>query len=277
MSKAYGVIRRFSEDVDMTYDIRAIAGDLVGDVVTPLPASKSQEKKWTKEIRTRLKAWVLTELTPLLCGELERQGLPATARADEQKVYINYAPLLRGTGYVPSSVMLEFGARSTGEPSELRAISCDVAEHLPDVRFPAVTAHVMCAERTFWEKATAIHVFCIQGAFRGNDRFARHWHDLARLDTAGFADAAIRDKALANMVADHKRIFYAEKNGAGEPIDYHAVVCGKLQLVPEEGALAKLAVDYQRMIDDGLFMDKVESFDVLLEHCRAVQQKANAA
>ena len=36
LSKAYGVIRRFSEDVDLTYDIRAIAGDLVGDAAAPL-------------------------------------------------------------------------------------------------------------------------------------------------------------------------------------------------------------------------------------------------
>ena len=45
LSKAYRVIRRFSEDVDLTYDIRAIAGDLVGNAGTPLPTSKSQEKK----------------------------------------------------------------------------------------------------------------------------------------------------------------------------------------------------------------------------------------
>lgn len=31
LSKAYGVIRCLSKDVDLTYDIRAIAGDLVGD------------------------------------------------------------------------------------------------------------------------------------------------------------------------------------------------------------------------------------------------------
>lgn len=37
LSKAYGVIQRFSEDVDLTYDIRAIAGDLIGDAGTPLP------------------------------------------------------------------------------------------------------------------------------------------------------------------------------------------------------------------------------------------------
>ena len=62
LSKAYGVIRRFSEDVDLTYDIRAIASDLVGDADAPLPISKSQEKKWSKEIRLRLSGWVIEKL-----------------------------------------------------------------------------------------------------------------------------------------------------------------------------------------------------------------------
>jgi hypothetical protein len=30
------------------------------------------------------------------------------------------------------------------------------------------------------------------------------------------------------------------------------------------------------MVDDGLFLDDVESFKDLLERCRAIQQKANA-
>ena len=130
LSKAYGVIRRFSEDVDLTYDIRAIAGDLVGDADAPLPASKSQEKKWSKEIRARLSDWVGAEIVPRLKQDLEQQGLPATVRAEGDKVFIDYAPLATGTGYVAPAVMLEFGARSTGEPSEPRAIRCDAAAHL---------------------------------------------------------------------------------------------------------------------------------------------------
>jgi hypothetical protein len=215
LSKAYGVIRRFSEDVDLTYDIRAIASDLIGGTGSPLPASKSQEKKWSKEIRARLSSWVDAEIMPRLKQDLLQQGLPATVRAEGDKVFIDYEPLTAGTGYVAPSVMLEFGARSTGEPSELRAIRCDAAEHLQGVAFPTATPQVMRAERTFWEKATAIHVFCSQGEFRGGDRFARHWHDVTRLDAAGFADMAIADKALAQAVADHKSVFFAEKNPQG--------------------------------------------------------------
>jgi hypothetical protein len=144
------------------------------------------------------------------------------------------------------------------------------------VEFPAATPQVMRAERTFWEKATAMHVFCAQGEFRGGDRFARHWHDVTRLDAAGFAETAIADKALALAVAEHKSVFFAEKNSRGEVVDYHAAVAGGLQLVPEDSARANLAIDYQHMVDDGLFLDDVESFKDLLERCRAIQQKANA-
>lgn len=276
MSKAYGVIRRFSEDADLTYDIRAIASDLVGNADAPLPASKSQEKKWSKEIRARVSDWVSAEIVPRLMHDLEKNGLPATVRAEGDKVFIDYAPLVTGTGYVAPAVMLEFGARSTGEPSEPRAIRCDAAAFLQELEFPTAAPQVMRAERTFWEKATAIHVFCAQGEFRGGDRFARHWNDVTRLDAADFAAAAIADKALARAVADHKSVFFAEKNTRGDVIDYHTAVAGGLQLVPDESALAKLATDYQHMVDDGLFLDDVEAFEVLMERCRAIQQKANA-
>lgn len=276
LSKAYGVIRRFSEDVDLTYDIRAIAGDLVGDAAVPLPANKSQERKWSKEIRARLSDWIAAEIVPQLKQSLEQIGLPTTVRAEGDKVFIDYAPLVAGTGYVSPAVMLEFGARSTGEPSELRVIRCDAAQFLDAVTFPTAEPAVMRPERTFWEKATAIHVFCAQGAFRGGDRFARHWHDLTRLDAAGFAEAAIADTAIARAVADHKSVFFAEKNMHGVVIDYHAAVAGGLQLVPDDNALEKLAADYQHMVDDGLFFDDAEPFETLLDRCRAIQAKANA-
>jgi hypothetical protein len=217
-----------------------------------------------------------TDVVPQLQRDLGQHGLPATVRAEGDKVFIDYMPQASGTGYVPSAVMLEFGARSTGEPCALRSVRCDAAAHLQGVEFPEATPQVMRAERTFWEKATAMHVFCMQGAFRGGDRFARHWHDVTRLDAAGFAEMAIADEALAKAVADHKSVFFTEKNQDGGLIDYHAAVAGGLRLVPDDIALARLAADYQHMVDDGLFLDEVESFDTLLQHCQAIQDKANA-
>lgn len=275
LSKAYGVIRRFSEDVDLTYDIRAIASDLVGDLAEPIPTSNAQQKKWTKEIRSRLDKWITDEITPYLQQHIEQQQLAATLRTEEGKAFIDYSPLYQGTGYVSASVLLEFGARSTGEPCELKAIVCDAAAYAEDIGFPTATPQVMRAERTFWEKATAAHVFCEQGRFRGGERYSRHWHDLIRLDSAGFADAAISDSVLAKTVADHKSVFFSEKSADGTLIDYHSAVTGKLKLVPDNEARKKLSEDYQHMIDDGLFLDEVESFDALLEKCRIIENKTN--
>lgn len=64
------------------------------------------------------------------------------------------------------------------------------------------------------------------------DRFARHWHDVARLDEAGLADAAIADQELAGTVARHKSMFFSEKAADRTPIDYGAAVNGSLRLVP---------------------------------------------
>jgi len=239
LSKAYSVIQRFSEDVDLTYDIRAIASDLIDEAGAPLPANRSQEKRWSAVIRTRLAKWVTTEVLPGLQRDLCQHSLPAQVRAEGDKVFIEYTPLVPGTGYVLPAVMLEFGARSTGDPFEQRPVSCDAAAHLRGVAFPEAMPNVMRAERTFWEKATAIHVFCAQGVFRGSDRFARHWHDVTRLDAAGFADAAIADRELAKAVADHKSSFFAEKKSADELIDYHAAVSGGLCLVPRQRCLVQ--------------------------------------
>jgi hypothetical protein len=248
---------------------------MVGGDVEPLPPNRSQEKRWTKEIRTRLPLWIGDQVMPTITGAISRQGLSANLSMDGEKVFVEYEPLAKGSGYTRPTVMLEFGARSTGEPSEIRAVRCDAADHLPNVVFPTATPRVMCPERTFWEKATAIHVFCSQGQFRGGERFARHWHDVTRLDRAGVVKTAIANRALALAVARHKAVFFAEKNSDGAPIDYEAAVSGALQLVPDDEALESLALDYSRMVEDGLLFDEAEPFDELLDQCRELQERAN--
>ena len=108
------MIKRFSEDVDLTYDIRAIAPDLIEKADSPWPTSLSQEKRWSKAIRQRLAELVSSKLAPDLAKALAEQGLLAKARAEGEQIYIDYEALGEGTGYVRPSVLLEFGARSTG-------------------------------------------------------------------------------------------------------------------------------------------------------------------
>jgi hypothetical protein len=197
-------------------------------------------------------------------------------RVEDDKLFIDYEATAAGSGYVAPSVMLEFGARSTGEPASLRDVSRDAAGLIDGLVLPTARPRVMHAERTFWEKATAIHVFCLQERLRG-DRFARHWHDVVRLDEAGFAEGAFADRELANAVSRHKSMFFAEKAADRTPIDYAAAVSGGLQLVPVGDGTKALKDDYARMVEDGLLFDDAEPFEALMARCADIAARANNA
>jgi hypothetical protein len=274
LSKAYRVIRRFSEDVDLTYDIRQIAPDLVGADGEALPKTRSEEKRWSSEVRRRLPEWVARTAQPAIASALATEELLAEIRVEGEKLFIGYEATTAGSGYVAPVVMLEFGARSTGEPASLREVACDAADLIAEVEFPTARPRVMHAERTFWEKATAIHVFCLQERLRG-DRFARHWHDVVRLDEAGFAAAAFADRDLAQAVARHKGMFFAERAADRSLIDYAVAVSGGLSLVPAGDALKALEEDYARMVEDGLLLEDAEPFETLMARCADIAERAN--
>lgn len=217
----------------------------MGDSGEALPKTRSEEKRWSSEVRKRLPEWVAGTARPIIADALATEALTATIRVEGEKLFIDYEAIAAGSGYVAPSVLLEFGARSTGEPASLREIACDASGLVEGVVFPTARPRVMHAERTFWEKATAIHVFCLQERLR-SDRFARHWHDVARLDEAGLATAAFADRELANAVARHKGMFFVEKAADRTPIDYTTAVNGGLQLVPDGDGLKALEDDYAR-------------------------------
>ncbi|MDE0062973.1 MAG: nucleotidyl transferase AbiEii/AbiGii toxin family protein [Gammaproteobacteria bacterium] len=275
LSKAYGAIRRFSEDVDLTYDIRALAPELVCDRPDALPPNRSQEKRWTKAVNRALRTWVRDAATPALAQALQTVEPDGEIVIEDGDLLVRYVALSVGTDYARPEVKLEFGGRATGEPSAAMPIRCDAAEHVREVQFPTAEPRVLLAERTFWEKATAAHVFCIQQRVRG-EGFARHWHDLVRLDDAGVAASALSDHGIAQDVAAHKAAFFREKDASGNWVDYRAAVTGGLRLIPVGDALAALAADYARMVEDGWLLDDAEPFDALMDACQAIEDRANS-
>ena len=137
LSKVWRAIRRFSEDVDITYDIRAFAPDLVsGAGDEALPPTRSQEKRWTRAIRARLAQWVRDEACPIVAEGLSNAGYVATCRVEAERLYVSYEPLFEAGGFVAPEVIVEFGARSTGEPHTSRPVVCAAAAYLPGLTFP---------------------------------------------------------------------------------------------------------------------------------------------
>lgn len=276
LSKVYKVIDRFSEDIDLTYDIREVVPDLLRDG-NPIPVSSSQAKKITDQVRARLPRWIEGEVLPVLRSAFQRDGLQATltlAGNEKEKLILSYEPIRVGSGYTAPTIQLEFGGRATGEPHYRHTVTCDMAPAINGIEFPTAQPLVMAAERTFWEKATAAHVYCRQHRLRG-ERYSRHWYDLAAMSHSGHAQAAISDKRLAYAVAEHKSMFFAEKDIDKNSIDYKAAVNAQLQIVPEGGPLEVLEQDYAAMLEDGLLSNNQPSFREIISVCTELQSRIN--
>jgi hypothetical protein len=274
LSKGYGIIRRFSEDIDLTYDVREIIPELAQGA-EPLPASNAQAKKWRDLVDERLPKWVTDKAVPILEAHAKATGVQVEIEADGSKIVIDYDPLTEGNDYMPQRVTLEFGARATGEPAEVKPVVCDAAAGLEGAGlvFPTASPRLMLPKRTFWEKATAIHVYCLDKP--KGDRISRHWYDLVRLDDSGHAEEAFKDRDLAKQVAHHKSRFFREKDRDGKEIDYVAAVSGGLVLIPDEEARKALTADYAGMRDAGMLPEDADTFDVILRCCGDLQRQAN--
>lgn len=286
LSKAHGLIDRFSEDVDLTLNIQHLWPE-----VDLAPATNpSQAEKRRREADRRLRQWVREIPLPLLQSAVAAAGLPVelTLKAAEPgrrhppTIVLLYSPLIPppdgGAGYVRPTVLLEFGAHSTGEPHGPMPITCQVATHLEMLDFPTARPLVMDPKRTFLEKAAAIHVACRKGRWGSGegDRYSRHWYDLDRLARAGIAEAAIRDRGLAAEVAQHKADFWRATDADEQPIDYFEVINGGLKLVPGGAAKAALESDYRAMTDSGMLRGENPSFAELLDRIALLEEQCNA-
>ncbi len=132
----------------------------------------------------------------------------------------------------------------------------------------------MSVARTFWEKATAAHVYCAQGRIR-SEHYARHWHDLAAIMRSTHFGAVIGDRTVARAVAEHKSYFFCEKDAGGEVIDYFRAVEGALQIVPTGAARESLASDYASMLEDEVMVGNALPFDQLMQACAEVAARSN--
>lgn len=275
LSKVFRAIDRFSEDVDITVDIRAFAGGRIPETGSMLPTTQSQAKAWKEDITQRLEQWIGETALPELMAARDRDGLELEIRHERDTLFIA-AEFASTSDGLSNEVRVEFGGRSTGEPHEYHDVGCDLAHWRPDLRLPQARPQVMNAERTFWEKATAVHVFCGRSHLKGA-HLARHWYDLVKLDDAGVADRAIADRDLADAVAAHKAMFFREKMAGGIVVDYAGAVSGAITLVPTGQLRMDVETGYLAMINSQMFRTPPVPFADVMERCRSLEQRINEA
>lgn len=274
LSKVYRVIDRFSEDIDVTYDIRRLLPGLADAEPDPVPKSRSQADKWTKEARSTLAQWVQGPVLAAIAPDA--RSFNADVRCEGPDLILEYPSAIEAPElYMRPGVKIEFGGRATGEPVESARVGCDAAA-VPgaDDLLPITVVRAMALRRTFWEKATAAHVYCLDGRMRG-ERYARHWFDLACMHRMGHAAQASADREVARAVAVHKSWFFPEKATDRSSIDYGHCVAGGLQLVPAGDARQRLNDDHEAMASGGFLGAWRPDFDEVMALCVEIEAMAN--
>jgi hypothetical protein len=205
LSKVFGMIDRFSEDIDLS----------LSPTVLRLPeagTTRNQAHKWMTKAEAACEVAVRTQIMPALettvvnaLGKNERMRFEFLKEPNTNSpVLLFHYPSSQPTGfeYLKRSVKLEFGSLTDQQPTGHHTIRPWVAEIFPSA-FPDWQCEVVVlgGERTFWEKATILHAEYHRPSDKPTpDRFSRHYADTAALANHRLAIRAINQHDLRNRV-----------------------------------------------------------------------------
>jgi hypothetical protein len=276
LSKVFGLIDRFSEDIDISIDRAALGFSGKRDMANPA-LSGTKRKALDEELRAAITTEVNSDILPKLHerfhGVLGGQGWalsPSKDENEEMTLLFHYPNAFEYSKYLQPQIKIEFG-RGDQQPSDRSSVTPFVAEMFPDVfREKLAMVLVLDSERTFWEKVTLLHAENHRtDPAKLKARMARHWSDVAIMSTEErFKDAKLSLDLLTQVIR-FKKIYFAA-NWA----NYDTAMPGTLQVVPYDRLAAILRKDYEQMQE--MFPSKPLTFDEILARLKALQQRINA-
>ncbi len=273
LSKAWSLIERFSEDIDIVVD-RDFLG-FSGEQSPKETQSRKQRSLRIKKLKDECRNRIHFDLKPAL-EQCFRDAFPTGTKwsldiasheedPDEQTLLFQYpGTLTDNVRYIRTQVKIELGARSDTWPTETPIITSYLAKAFPVIFSIAdFTVNAVAPERTFWEKAMLLH----EETFRPSDkprkaRLARHYYDLWCLIKKGIAERAIQSPDLFDGVAEHRAIFFNQSW-----VDYSTLQKGLLRLIPRDEQYATWRQDYQAMQGE-MFFGEVPDFDEIISVVR---------
>lgn len=268
LSKVFGKIERFSEDIDLAIDRTyfGIEGDLTKKQLKKLRKQSSTFVRDTflQELQQAFQKYGLTELSVVA----EPDGKGDDTYPEPRKIFIEYPSLFRDSlDYIKPRVMLEIGARSLIEPTASTWIRSLVEQAFPDVCTSFVNPYIPTAtiEKTFLEKAFLLHEQFTTDAGEHTDRKSRHLYDLERMMDEVFAIEAIRNDALWESISHHRQVFTSMRN-----VDYSPDIRKRITLVPPPAFRKEWEKDYEAMRGNMIFGFS-PTFDQLIERLRLLE------
>jgi hypothetical protein len=284
LSKAFNLISRFSEDIDVT----VFRNDLGQDVsVEELEALSGRQRRSKLDAikascRDYISGDMRADISAQLASLLKESGLPADSGRieldpedpDGQSLLVWYPAVMPKNGYVRPAVKIESGAKSALDPHTTVPISPYVAEDLPKIDLTIKEVTTVGAERTFWDKVVILHGLRQWYERRhqlrgGGQRVSRHYYDLDRLFGSRDGKAMAADLALGADCVRHARMFFGSPD-----LNLEAATPGSFTLSPSPEMIADLERDYRAM--SGMIFGNVPRFDLILEAIATLEGLLNA-
>lgn len=274
LSKVFGVINRFSEDIDLS-----LSPTFLG--LPETAANRSQADKWWEKAEAACEIAVQTQIMSMLeAATLDVLGKNEQMRFEflrdsqtKSPVILFHYPSFLPTGfaYIKRSVKLEFGSLTDQQPTGRHTIRPWIAEifpaALPDWECEVVALEI---ERTFWEKATILHAEYHRPLDKPmRDRFSRHYADTTALANHPEAIKAVDHHDFRERVVLWKNLFFPNSFA-----NYTQAKPNTFRLVPRTERLPELRRDYQLMRD--MYLTEPVSFDDILNALSGLEYRINS-
>lgn len=269
LSKAWNLIERFSEDVDLAIDRAHLGFDEIPKRKTNL--RKKSGKFISEEFFPDLKERFLSKGI----GENVNFTLEPAQSSDQDPRIINifYPNIIELTGYMNPRVQIEIGCRSLIEPYSDRLISSLVDTQFREVDFIEKPFFVPSVnpERTFLEK-----IFLLHEEFQKSqekirvDRLSRHLYDLYMLYNSEFKDKALNDEALYREIVQHRLEF----NRVAD-VDYSLHSSQTINPIPPDTIIIKWEQDYETMRLEMLYSENRPTFSEIIETLQKLKSEIN--
>jgi predicted nucleotidyltransferase component of viral defense system len=270
LSKAWGIIERFSEDIDLALDKSYLGIDECTTV------------KQVKKLRSATRKYICEEFIPEMQTEFIKAGFTdvlVEINEEEGKnlepvqISVFYKSCTVSSAYTIPRVKIEIGSRALREPFTNRNFSSLVGEHFPGKQFADNPVQVPCVnpERTFLEKLFLLHEEFLKPVeeIRVN-RLSRHLYDVEMLMRHGFSDKALEKKELYNEIIMHRSV-YTKISG----LDYSLHQPKTLNPVPPDTVISEWDKDYKNMQVEMIYGESLP-FKELISRINELKEKINA-
>jgi len=268
LSKAYKLIQRFSEDIDIAINRNYLGFE--GEL------TKGQIRK----LRRKSHDFVSTEMTKILRFQLNNYDIDEKlynikvenikiSDQDPEIIQVNYKSVFQGNSYLQKRVLIEIGARSLTEPYAEKKIQSIIKENYPQTEFSETEFIVktVIPEKTFLEKLILIHEELQKDKEKVRHmRMSRHLYDIGQIINTEYGKRAIKNTQLFNEIIKHRKKFTPIK-----VVDYDKLALQTLQIIPKGIFYELYKKDYKEMQESMIYGESL-NFEDLIDKIKQIEE-----